>query len=77
MFEDKLLLEIGAAQAGDRYDSLQEAINKAQVVEEKRIRSDADPSFAFLQGIEPLNKHTSFESTTSEIFLCPNHPHAG
>jgi hypothetical protein len=71
MFEDKLLPEIGAALAGDRFDSLQEAINKAQVVEEKRIRRDADPSFAFLQGIEPSNKHSSFESTTSEIFKVP------
>ena len=67
----KLLPEIGAALAGDRFDSLQEAINKAQVVEEKRIRRDADPSFAFLQGIEPSNKHSSFESTTSEIFKVP------
>ena len=71
MFEDKLLTEIGAALAGDRFDSLQEAVNKAQVVEEKRIRCDADPSFAFLQGIEPSNKHSSFESTTSEIFKVP------
>ena len=71
MFEDKLLPEIGAALAGDRFDSLQEAINKAQVVEEKRIRRDADPSFAFLQGMEPSNKHSSFESTTSEIFKVP------
>ena len=47
MFEDKPLPEIGAALAGDRFDSLQEAINKAQVVEEKRIRRDADPSFVF------------------------------
>ena len=31
MFEDKPLPEIGAALAGDRFDSLQEAINKAQV----------------------------------------------
>jgi len=46
MFEDKPLPEIGAALAGDRFDSLQ-AINKAQVVEEKRIRRDADPSFVF------------------------------
>ena len=72
MFEDKLLPEIGAALAGDCFDSLQEAINKAQVVKEKRICRNADPSFVFFfQGIEPLNKHNSFESTTSEIFKVP------
>ena len=71
MFKDKLLPKISAALVGDRFDSLQEAINKAQVVKEKRIRHDANPSFVFLQGIEPSNKHTAFESTTSEIFKVP------
>ena len=37
MFEDKLLPDIGAALAGDRFDSLQEAINKAQVVDKKEF----------------------------------------
>ena len=40
LFEDKLHKEISAALAGDRFDSLQEAIDKAQTVEEKLLRRE-------------------------------------
>ena len=35
MFEDRLHEDLAAALAGDRFDTLQEAIDKAQTVEEK------------------------------------------
>ena len=51
MFEDKPLPEIGAALAGDRFDSLQEAINKAQVVEEREFVVMSIPLSLFFKGL--------------------------
>ena len=46
MFEDKLHKDISAALAGDRFDTLQEAIQKAQIVEEKQFRCEVHQSVA-------------------------------
>ena len=67
MFEDKLHKDISAALAGDRFDTLREAIQKAQVIEEKQMRREVNQSFAFLRGIEPASRVDSFETTMSQI----------
>ena len=66
-FEDKLYKDISAALAGDRFETRQEAIQKAQVVEEKQMRWEVHQSFAFLRGIEPASRVDSFETTMSQI----------
>ena len=40
MFEDKIHKEIAAALAEDRFATLQEAIDKARIVEAKMMRRD-------------------------------------
>jgi hypothetical protein len=62
MFEDKIHKEVAAALAGDRFATLQEAIDKARIVEEKMMRRDARPSYAFLKGLEPNSKIQTFEA---------------
>ena len=66
MFEDKNPQghkEITAALAGHHFPTLQEAINKAQVVEEKPLWRDSKPSNAFLKGLEPNSKLQSFKAS--------------
>ena len=59
--------DISAALTGDRFETLQEAIQKAQVVEEKQMRLEVHQSFVFLRGIEPASRVDSFETTMSQI----------
>ena len=49
MLKDKIHKEV----AGDCFVTLQEAIDKARIVEEKMMRRDARPSYAFPKGLEP------------------------
>ena len=46
MFEGKLHKDISTALAGNRFDTLQEAIQKAQTVEVKQLRCEVHQSFA-------------------------------
>ena len=53
--------------AGDSFQTLQEAIAKAQVVEEKQLRRLVQQSLAFLKALEPSSKNHSFEITTNQV----------
>ena len=68
MFEDKVDDKIAAALEGNCFQNLQEAIDKAFIVEEKKTKRELEPSFAFLQGIEPPNTLSSFEFTVNKAF---------
>ena len=66
MFEDKIHKEVAAALAGDCFATLQEAIDKAQIVEEKLMGRDARPTYDFLKGFEPNSKIQTFEASLDQ-----------
>ena len=56
MFADKWHKAIAVALAGDHFNTLQEAMDKALIVEGKNMRIYMEPSFAFLHVIQLASK---------------------
>ena len=63
MFEDKIHKKVAAALAADCFATLQEAIDKAWIVDEKMMRRDARPSYTFLKGLKTNSKIQTFEAS--------------